>query len=279
MNPIPQASAEASLPMSFSADSCLFIVEERRCPILKKSLSNALSAVLWIALWQCVHLAVGKSILIPSPLSVFERLLSFFAEGTFWISVSVSLLRVVSGLLLGTVLGIILAVLTAKSAFLKSLFSPLLHIIKATPVASFIILAILWLSVENVPVFTAMLIVLPAIWANTEKGILSVDPMLIQMGKAFRLSEKEIFFRITVPSVKPYFTAALNSAVGMAWKAGIAAEVICPHGNSIGAALQDSKIYFETVDTFAWTAAVIILSVLLEKALIILTTKGVRKNG
>ncbi len=241
---------------------------------MKKAFSTIASAFFWIALWQIIHIAVGQSILVPSPLSVFLRLCEFFMLGEFWISVATSLFRVLSGLLLGTVLGIVLAVLTAKVPFLKILFSPALHLIKATPIASFIILAILWLSVENVPIFTAMLIVLPAIWANTEKGILSVDKKLLEMGKTFGLSQKESFLRITLPSVKPFFVAALNSAVGMAWKAGIAAEVICPHGKSIGAALQDSKIYFETVDTFAWTAAVVILSVLLEKLLVRFTSKG-----
>ncbi|MBQ7875432.1 MAG: ABC transporter permease subunit [Oscillospiraceae bacterium] len=241
---------------------------------MKKWLSAAVSAVFWLSVWQGVYMAVGQNILVPSPLSVFERLVQFCGETEFWLSVATSLFRVLSGLIFGTVLGAGIAVLTARSSLLKALFSPILHIIKATPVASFIILAILWLSVENVPVFTAMLIVLPAVWANVEKGILSVDPDLLQMGKAFGLSKKESFFRITVPSVKPYFIAALNSAVGMAWKAGIAAEVICPYKNSIGSALHDSKITFETVDTFAWTAAVVVLSVMLEKLLLWVTSKG-----
>ncbi len=246
---------------------------------MKKAFFTVISVVFWIILWQIIHLFIAQNILVPSPFSVFKRLLELCAESSFWGSVLISLSRVVSGLVLGTVLGIFLAVLTAKSTVLKSLFAPVLHIIKATPVASFIILAILWLSVENVPSFTAMLIVLPAIWANTEKGILSVDKKLLEMGKAFRLSKKQIFFRITVPSVKPFFNAALNSAVGMAWKAGIAAEVICPHGKSIGAALHDSKINFETVDTFAWTVAVIILSVLLEKAILRLTSERRKSNA
>ena len=246
---------------------------------MKKALTYAVSAVFWLLVWQGVHLWIGKDILIPSPLSVLQKLLEFFGEWEFWLSVGTSLFRVISGLLLGTVLGIIIAVLTAKSSFIKTLFSPVLHIIKATPVASFIILAILWLRVENVPIFTSMLIVLPAVWANIEKGILSVDPMLMQMGKAFCLSKKELFFRITVPSVKPFFIAAMNSAVGMAWKAGIAAEVICPYRDSIGSALHDSKIYFETVDTFAWTVTVILLSVVFEKLILALSAKGGRKNA
>ena len=246
---------------------------------MKKALTYAVSAVFWLLVWQGIHLWIGKDILIPSPLSVLQKLLDFFGEWEFWLSVGTSLFRVISGLLLGTVLGIAIAVLTAKSNFIKTLFSPVLHIIKATPVASFIILAILWLKVENVPIFTSMLIVLPAVWANTEKGILSVDPMLMQMGKAFCLSKKELFFRITVPSVKPFFIAAMNSAVGMAWKAGIAAEVICPYRDSIGSALHDSKIYFETVDTFAWTVTVILLSVVFEKLILALSAKGGRKNA
>ncbi|MBR5309719.1 MAG: ABC transporter permease subunit [Oscillospiraceae bacterium] len=246
---------------------------------MKKSLIYALSAFFWIGLWQGIYLLVDKPILVPSPLSVLIRLGEFAVQKEFWLSVGTSLFRVASGLLLGTVLGIFSAVLTAKSPVLKTLFSPLLHIIKATPVASFIILAILWLSVENVPIFTAMLIVFPVVWANVEKGILSVDSMLIQMGKAFRLSEKDIFLRITVPSVKPFFSAAMTGAVGMAWKAGIAAEVICPYKDSIGSALHDSKIYFETVDTFAWTVAVVVLSVLFEKLVLMLASKGGKKNA
>ncbi len=242
--------------------------------VLKKRLSVAVSAVFWILLWQFVCTVVGHSVLIPSPLSVIKRLLVLCTETSFWISVATSLFRVLSGLLLGTVLGILIAVLTAGSSFLRTVFAPALHAIKATPVASFIILAILWLSVENVPIFTCVLIVLPSIWANVEKGILSVDKKLLQMGTSFGLSKVQLFTRIISPSVMPFFTAALNSAVGMAWKAGIAAEVICPHRYSIGSSLHDSKIYFETTDTFAWTAVVIMLSVLLEKLLLRFTDKG-----
>lgn len=241
---------------------------------VKKGFIYALSAVFWLGIWQLIHALIGKDILVPSPLAVFERLFELCLTATFWVSVGTSLLRVASGLFIGTVLGAVIAVLTAKSSVLRALFSPVLHIIKATPVASFIILAILWLSVENVPSFTAMLIVLPAVWGNVEKGILSVDPMLIRMGKSFGLSATEVFFRITVPSVKPFFSAAMTSAVGMAWKAGIAAEVICPYKDSIGSALHDSKIYFETADTFAWTAAVIVLSVVFEKLILSFASKG-----
>ncbi len=246
--------------------------------MLKKALKIAASAAFWIAIWEILHLALGKSIILPSPFEVALRLSVLCTEGSFWLSVVTSLYRVIAGLLIGTVLGVLIAVLTANFGFAKTLFAPILHIIKATPVASFIILAILWLSVENVPIFTAMLIVLPSIWASTQQGILSVDPKLTEMGKAFGLSKFAVLTKITAPSVKPFFIGALNSAVGMAWKAGIAAEVICPYRDSIGTALHDSKINLETADTFAWTVVVVVLSVALEK-LILRLTKGGKANA
>ena len=241
---------------------------------MKRFLRGAGAAAFWLAVWEGIYLLVGKAVLVPSPLSVVLKIAELCAEKAFWLSVLTSLSRVVLGFLLGTALGMLFAVLTAKSPVLKSLLSPLLHTVKATPVASFIILAVIWLSVGKVPVLTALLVVLPGVWANVESGILSVDPKLIEMGKAFKMTKRDIFFKIEIPSIKPFFLAAVNSAMGMAWKAGIAAEVICPYKYSIGTALHDSKIYLETTELFAWTAVTVILSVLLEKLVLSVVRKG-----
>ncbi len=241
---------------------------------MKRFLQSLAAAVFWLAVWQGIYIAVGKEILVPSPLSVFLKLLEFCSNEKFWISVFVSLSRVTLGFIIGTALGVLFAVLTAKSSFIRFLLNPLLHTIKATPVASFIILAVIWLEVGNVPVLTAVLVVLPGVWANVERGLLAVDPKLLEMGKAFKIGKKRMMLKIIAPSVKPYFFAAVNSAMGMAWKAGIAAEVICPYKNSIGTALHDSKIYLETTELFAWTAVVVALSVLLEKLVLLIVEKG-----
>ena len=76
-----------------------------------------------------------------------------------------------------------------------------------------------------------------------------------------------------IPSILPYFTSALISSIGLGWKAGIAAEVLCTPLNSIGKAIFESKIYFEYVDLFAWTAMVIVLSIIFE----VVVTKLLKK--
>ena len=243
-------------------------------------LTNALKvlavSIFWITIWELIYIAVGEPILVPSPISVFLRLSELFITGDFWLSIGISFYRILSGLVLGTALGCVFAILTSASQTVKLFLSPLLQIVKATPIASFIILALIWLEVGNVPVLTAMLVVIPGVWANVESGILSIDKELVQMANCFSVPKSKIFSKITVPSIRPYFTAAINTATGMAWKAGIAAEVICPYKNSIGTALHDSKIYFETTDLFAWTVTVIILSIVLEKIILSIVGKGDR---
>ena len=243
----------------------------------KKILKFFGAALFWLLLWEGLSLWVGKSILLPSPVEVGKRLFELAGTADFRLAAGSSLFRIVLGFLIGTVLGAVFAVLTVQVPFLRNLLSPVLSVIKATPVASFIILAFICFSAGSIPVLTAVLIVLPGVWANMETGIKEIDPKLLEMGKAFRLSRSRRITKIILPSLKPYFLASVHSAMGMAWKAGIAAEVICPYGTSLGHNLHDAKVYLETVDVFAWTAVVIIMSVLLEKLLLFLL-KGKEKN-
>ena len=216
-----------------------------RFPLLKKS-----AAILfWIAVWEIVSLCVGQELLVPSPAQVLVRLLQLLRETDFWLISAASLLRIMAGYLAAVVAAVFLAVLTSASSFLHALVSPLLGIIKATPVASFIILALVWLRGNQIPPFAAFLMVLPIM---------------------FRFGPWKTAWRIFVPSILPYFMAGCTTGLGLAWKAGVAAEVLAMPRNSIGLQLYNAKVYLETSDLFAWTLVIILLSMLLEKLLVAL---------
>ena len=70
-----------------------------------------------------------------------------------------------------------------------------------------------------------------------------------------------------LPHCLPYFSAGALTSLGLAWKAGIAAEVLCTPNHSIGKQVYDAKVYMETAEVFAWTLVVILLSLALEKLL------------
>ena len=129
---------------------------------------------------------------------------------------------------------------------------------------SFIILAILWIGSAAVPSFITVLIVLPIVWTNLDTALSRVDPQLIEMTRVYQLPPLSRLWHLTIPSVMPYFLSACRASVGLAWKAGIAAEVIAVPLATIGAMLSDAKQYLEAVDLFAWTLVVILLSLLFE---------------
>ena len=149
--------------------------------------------------------------------------------------------------------------------FAREFFSPAITMIKSTPVASFIILALVWLTGQRVPVFISFLMVLPVVYGNVSQGIREVDPKLLEMARIYGMNRQKRVLKIYIPSVLPYMMAACRTALGLSWKAGVAAEVIGVTKNSIGRQLYYSKIYLETADLFAWTAVVIIMSIALEK--------------
>jgi len=237
---------------------------------MKRAAKVLLALAFWLCVWAFAARRMGKPLLLPSPIHVAGRLWLLMGESAFWLTTAASLGRVLLGVVLAVALGVALAALTEAVSWLNDLLSPLLTVIKSTPVASFIILAILWMGRNQVPVFIVILMALPVIWANVAAGIRSTDAELLQMAKVFRFPLLRRARRIWIPSVMPYFLSACRTSLGLAWKAGIAAEVLTVPANSIGKMLYTSKLNFEIEELFAWTLAVIVLSLVIEQGFLTL---------
>ncbi len=222
----------------------------------------------WLLVWQGLALLLQQEILLPTVPAVAAALWRLCGSREFWLTVGLSLLRVLSGFLAAVAAGTLLAVLTVRFSLLHTLVSPLLHIVRAAPVASFIILAYFWIRLNWLPGFIAFLMVLPMVWANVRQGIVQTDRRLLEMARVYRLGTHRTLTTIYWPSVRPYFLSACTTGVGFAWKSGIAAEVISGPDYAIGSRLGDAKAYLETPEVFAWTVVVVLLSVLLERILL-----------
>ena len=232
--------------------------------IVKRIWSGALVAAFWLLVWELVYLYVGKEILVVSPFRAARRLFELSGQPLFWRAVGATGLRVMSSFLLSLAVGAALAVASFRFRLLHALLRPLFNVIKSTPVASFIILALIWMSSAQLPGFIAFVMVTPLVWSNLYAGLGQVDAELLEMAKIFRFNAPGKVRLIYLPALMPYFIAACSTGLGFAWKSAIAAEVICHPKSSIGTRIYDAKIYLETPDLFAWTIAVVVLSVLLE---------------
>lgn len=240
---------------------------------IKKILIRAGVIAIWLLLWQVAALIVKSEFLFPSPINVAKRFIELAGEKSFWIDCLTTLGRILLSCVLGVAVGTLLGVVTAASRLLYEFFSPLLILIKTTPVASFIILVLVWIKRSGVPVFIGFLMVVPIMWANVSQGIRNADIQKLEMARMFGFSKMKTIRMIYIREVMPSFTAGCTTAIGLSWKAGVAAEVLATPENSVGAALYYAKINLEYADLFAWTAAIIIMSFLIEK----LFTESVRR--
>lgn len=242
---------------------------------------GVVAAVFWLALWWLLAVNVQQELLLPTPLAVLQTLGGLIGSSLFWKAVALSLLRIAVGFLAAVIAGTFLAVLCHWFSLLQTLFSPLLHCIRAAPVASFIILTLVWVHVDAVPILISFLMVLPIVFVNVQEGIDRTDKQLLEMAKAYRLPITRVIKHIYVPSIRPFLVTACVNGLGFAWKSGIAAEVICRPDFSIGRQLQSAKLLLETPEVFAWTAVVIVLSLLFEKLFLVVTSrvKGGNRHG
>lgn len=233
---------------------------------MKKHVISLLCVLFWLVIWQIGAMALDQSILLVTPVKVAVKLTELIPSTDFWKSVLFSAGRILAGFALGLFTGTGLAVLSGKYGFMRRLFSPLISVLKSVPVASFTILALIWVSSKNLSVLVTFLICVPIVYLNMLEGIDSLDPKLKEMASIFGIPPWRRFVGIYLSQVLPYFRSAAGLAIGLCWKSGAAAEVIGIPDGSIGEKLYQAKIYLETADLFAWTVVIIFVSRFCEKA-------------
>lgn len=231
---------------------------------MKKLQKIVIPLAFWLAVWELASLAAGRELLLPPPLRVGERLLALAQTADFWLDLGATLGRVFLGLAWGALMGTVLAFLTHFSPWLDRLISPAVRVVRATPVVSFILLVYLWVPRWAIPWVIAGLMVLPVVWGALSSGLENIDGKLLEFARAYRFSRLKTLRLVYLPALRPHFSAGLLTAFGLAWKSGVAAEVLCPPARAIGSRIQQAKLGLETADLFAWTLAIIVLSLALE---------------
>lgn len=230
--------------------------------------------VFWLAVWQVAALAVDQDILLVSPGGALTRLGELILTADFWGTVGHSLVRIGGGFVVASVVGVLGAAAAATSRVFDALVTPALAAVRSTPVVSFIIL-VLMLPIRGQLAFViSFLMVLPITYTNVLEGIRHRDPALLEVATVFRVPLLRRLSAIDVPAVLPFFIASCKIGVGLAWKSGIAAEVIGLTEGSIGEQLYQAKIFLISADLFAWTAVIIALSFGFEKLVLALLRRA-----
>ena len=244
---------------------------------MKKRKLPLWAVLLWLLVWQAASMALDSDILLVSPLRVIATLLALLPTAGLWRTVGCSFVRIAGGFLLALALGTALALAAYRWRMVETLLRPYVVVIKSVPVASFIILALIWMGSARLPLFISFLMVFPVIYGNTLQGLKSTDPQLLEMARLFRVPWARRLRYIHLPALEPFLLAGCSTALGMSWKAGVAAEVIGVVAGSLGERLYDAKIYLQTADLLAWTVVIVALSALFERLVLALLRRGFRR--
>lgn len=221
-----------------------------------------------ILLWQLLAMKLDQKLLLATPVDVAKTLGVLVKSQEFYSAVAYSMGRILFGLLIGVAVGTACALLAGRWHFMEVLFWPYFSAMKATPVASIVILCLVWLSSRRLSVFIVFLVVTPVIYTNILAGIKNLDLKMKDMARVFGINGLRRLLYVYLPELKTYIIAAFTLATGMAFKAGIAAEVIGTPGGSVGKMLYNAKVYLETPELFAWTLVIIVLSVVVEQVIL-----------
>lgn len=231
----------------------------------KDRLGKTIAVIFALLVWQTAAVAVDQSILLVSPIDVALRMTTIWQVEGFASSIWFSFYHIAGGFLLALVSGILLAALSGRFRWVETALWPFMITVKTVPVASFVVICLIWLSAQNLSVFISFLIVLPVVYGNVLQGIKSEDGKMLEVAEVFRMPVHRRILYIHMPQLKPFILSACATALGMSWKAGIAAEIIGTPDGSIGKQLYYAKIYLDTDDLLCWTVIIVIVSVAFEK--------------
>ena len=220
---------------------------------------------IWLIIWQITSMVLKNNVLLPTPESTMKSLYEQIKTLVFWKSIGNSLGKITIGYLAAWLLGIIMASLAYKYQSIRQFLSPFINVIKAIPIASFIILILVWVKSEFLSIWISFLVVFPMIYIPVLEGLHHIDQELLEMSKVYQVRPIEKIRSVYLSEVMPYLIAATRTALGMCFKSGISAEIIGLPVNSIGEQLYLSKIYLNISDLFAWTIVIILLSYVFER--------------
>lgn len=221
-----------------------------------------------IILWQAIALLLNNTLLLVGPIEVIKKLFELLHTGKYYFSIANSMSNILQGFMLAITLGLVLAALSSRFKLLDIMLSPFISFMKATPLASFVIICLVWVGSVKLSIITVFLIVFPIVYSNMLQAYNSIDDKLEQMLRIYNVSFLRRVRLLYIPKSISVFLSTIEVAVGMAFKSGVAAELIAVPRNTIGDLLHEAKIFLMTSDMLAWTISIIIISVCVERILI-----------
>ncbi|MGD1823089.1 MAG: ABC transporter permease [Pleomorphochaeta sp.] len=227
---------------------------------LTKTLIIIFSVIILLLLWQFVSMILDSQILMPGVNDVLLRFFELFASDNFIYDVLSTIIRAFESFLIIVILATILGTLAGKYKVLGWFITPILTVLKTTPVMSVILLAFIWFETGTVPVFSAFLMGFPIMYMMMEGAVEQLELEMDQMCYLYGFSTVQKLKYYIIPTLAKSFSLGARQTLSMVWKVVVAAEVLTIPKFGVGAKMQFAQIQLETAEVFSWTLIAILLS-------------------
>ena len=245
----------------------------------RRYVRRALILVFWFAVWEALDRIADNRLILAGPIRTLQAVGDQVVRPDFWVIVGASFGRITLGFLLSFIAGFLLALAAHRSHLFREFVDPVMSLLRTIPVASFIILLLIWVGNQALTVFLAFFIVLPLIYTNMISGFEAVDPQMVEMGRVFGISRWRMFLYIYRPAFMPFLISSSKISLGMTWKSGIMAEVLATPAPSIGKMMNTARTFLNTPDLLAWTVVVMVCSWAFEQVFMWLLRRAARPMG
>ena len=220
----------------------------------------------WVVLIIWIMIADNYNpLILPSPQDVLEAGRELLFSGEIYKNLIITFRRTIVGYTSAVIVGVVLALLLAKSLLVNRIIRPVITVIQSTPPIIWLALAVIWFGMAEdlTPIFLIFVVTFPVIFINIYEGVNNINQELVEMARVYSCDRKKILLHIYLPALMPHLISALSIGFAFAWKSTVFAEYL-GSSSGIGFALSMANANFETEKLFAWAIILILLMLIVE---------------
>jgi len=202
------------------------------------------SLVALLLLWG-VAAWFAESRSLPSPLAVFNSIVTELRSGELLLHMAATLARVLAAFIVAMVIGSAIGIILGRNNALNNLFDPWVILFLNIPALVIIVLSYIWFGLNEAAAIGAVALnKIPNVIVTIREGAKSLEPQFAEMAKVFRFSKWQTLRHVVIPQLQPYIAAATRSGISLIWKIVLVVELL---GRSNGVGFQ-IHLYFQLFD-------------------------------
>lgn len=233
--------------------------------MLINSWRRSVSFAILLLIWEAISLWLSNE-LLPSPLSVLASIGEHLQSGELMHHLGITLVRVAISFTIAMIIGVAIGMLMGSRKVWDRSLDSLIILGLNVPALVTIILCYIWFGLTETAAILAVAVnKIPMVTISIREGARAIEKDFLEVGQVYRLSRKDIFFKIYLPQLYPYLFGAARNGLALIWKIVLVVELL---GRSDGVGFQLAN-FFQFFDirsilayTFAFAAVIFIIEAL-----------------